>query len=243
MTKKNHLSEFDCTKCRNHFLGQDSLHGELRVETDGIKRLSLCYKCHTEVLALLGGECQYIERHIKERIEHYANRHGKDNHADAKRIAYEEILDLLANHCTMFDGENLKSYWGKDMTQLERTARRTIHDFNINCEEQVRIPIISHRSIVDGLIHTKGKSIVLEYDGQYHHTLEKQKEKDEYKDFMLTEYGGYKVLRIPYDIIYDTSRFRTILLDALYGVRSGAKKANALRLPVKKEAPCGLFLT
>jgi hypothetical protein len=69
---------------------------------------------------------------------------------------------------------------------------KTVHEgFKINCEEQVIITVQGERFEVDGLIQaSKRKDVVLEYDSDYYHSKEQQKERDRYKDFMLTEYGG-----------------------------------------------------
>jgi very-short-patch-repair endonuclease len=230
--KKGEPDEFTCFKCRVKFRGQASFHGEYRQIYGGVTEIRLCCKCTFETGALWNGESKSIERQIKEKIDYCVSQHGIVKYADAKRTAYEEILDLVSNHCIIFNGDNLKSHWGRDITQLELTARRIIHnEFKINCEEQVKL---IDRYTVDGLIETEGKSIALEYDG-YHHSTNEQKEKDRHRDSMLFEYGGYKVLRIPSDIIYSNKPyFRTILLDALYHVKRN-KKIEVPMQPVAKQ--------
>jgi very-short-patch-repair endonuclease len=106
------------------------------------------------------------------------------------------------------------------LSQLELKARRIIrNEFKINCEEQPRLYGDYYSYKVDGLVDTEGKSIALEYDGPYHHSTVEQKEKDRYKDSKLSFYG-YTVLRIPSNIIYNNkSHFKTLLLDAIYGVK------------------------
>jgi very-short-patch-repair endonuclease len=230
MSKKKEPDEFTCFKCKVKFRGQASFHGESRQSYDGVTEIRLCCKCTSEARALWTGESKSIERQIREKIDYCVSQHGIDKYADAKRTTYEEILDLLSNHCIIFNGDNLRGHWGRDKTQLELTAHRIIHnEFKINCAEQIKV---LDRYTVDGLIETEGKSIALEYDG-YHHSTDEQKEKDRHRDSMLIEYGRYKVLRIPADIIYNNKPyFRTILLDALYDVKHSTKKREAPQLPV-----------
>ena len=227
ISKKNDVSEFVCSKCHQTFLGLDSFHGEYQNLQDGIGQMRLCTKCLSETMALLNGETEFIMREVRERIEECTRQHRIDKYADAKRIAYEEILDLLENHCILFNGNNVRCIRNRDLSTLERAARRIIHDeFKINCEEQIQLSGSYYDYTVDGLISTgRGKDVVLEYDGYWHGTYE-QKVKDRHKDSVLTE-EGYDVLRIPEHLIKnDKSQFKTLILDALYGVKHGSKKTT-----------------
>jgi hypothetical protein len=136
MSKKNDVSEFDCVKCHQKFLGLDSFHGEYHIKQVDVKEVRLCSKCLNETKALWDNETEVIKRRIKERIEEYARHHRIDKYADAKRTECEKILDLLENHCILFNGDNVRSIRNRDLSQLELSARGTIHDeFKINCEE------------------------------------------------------------------------------------------------------------
>jgi very-short-patch-repair endonuclease len=219
MTKKG-IPDFVCFKCKERFLGLDSFHGEYRIRHGGVKNIQLCEKCLRETDALWWDETKTIGRHIQEKIEYHTEQHGIDRHADAKRTAYEEISDLLTNQSTIFNGNNSKVGYGRDLNKLELRARRIVHDkFKINCEEQVQLTVQGRRYVVDGLIMLKGKEVVLEYDSDYYHNTEQQREKDRYKDLMLTN-AGYNVVRISEDIIkYEKPSFRSSILDAMYGRR------------------------
>jgi very-short-patch-repair endonuclease len=134
----------------------------------------------------------------------------------------------LAMETTIFDGNNSRSGYLGDQSKLELMARKIVHEeFMINCEEQVMITKQGERFIVDGLITLKGKSVVLEFDSEYYHSTKQQKERDSYKDRVLTEYGGYTVVRIPEDIIkYERPRFRSLILDAMCGIKQRKNKAS-----------------
>jgi very-short-patch-repair endonuclease len=69
--------------------------------------------------------------------------------------------------------------------------------------------------------------VALEFDSSYYHSTEQQKEKDSYKDFMLTKYGGYDVVRISENTIkYEKPSFRSLVLNAMYGVKQRRTKAS-----------------
>jgi very-short-patch-repair endonuclease len=186
----------------------------------------LCSKCLAETQALWSGETKKIERQIEEDIEYWTRRHGINKYADANRTAYENLLDLLANHCVTFNGDNLKASGGRDLTTLELIARRIIHDeFKINCEEQIILysSYFPRGYTVDGLI---GDNLVLEYDG-YYHSRSDQKDRDSHRDFMLTEYGKYKVLRFSKDEINnDKSGFKTRILDGILDIKQRKPKVS-----------------
>ena len=58
-----------------------------------------------------------------------------------------------------------------------------------------------------------------------------QKERDRYKDFMLTKYGGYIVVRISEDVIkYDKPGFRSRLLNAMHGIKQ-RKNKKSIQVP------------
>jgi hypothetical protein len=134
----------------------------------------------------------------------------------------------LTMETIIFDGNNFKCGYQGDQSRLELMARKIIHEnFMINCEEQVQLIVKGERFVVDGLITLKGKEVVLEYDSEYYHSTEQQKERDNYKDHILTEYGGYIVVRIPEDIIkYEKPIFRSRLLDAMHGIKQRKNKAS-----------------
>jgi very-short-patch-repair endonuclease len=224
---KTKVSEFVCSKCKHKFQGLPSFQGEYAIRYSGVKNIRLCKMCLHETNALWDNEPKTIERHIREKIEYYTRQHGIDRFANAKRIASEEILELLTNQSVMFNGNNFRIGYGKDLNRFELKVRELVHDeFRINCEEQVQISIRGRRYVVDGLIELKGKCVVLEYDSDYYHSTEQQKQKDQDKDFTLTEFGGYTVLRISEDIIKnEKSRFRSHILDAMYGIKQKKSKA------------------
>jgi|GEM_PF-5003096 hypothetical protein len=227
MTKRS-ISEFGCYKCGLRFQGQASFQGEYTLYRGDVKKIQLCSKCCRETTRLWLNETKTIERHIKEKIECYARQHGIDKYADAKRTISEEILCLLTDECVIFDGNNSKIGYGRDLNKLELRARKIVHDdFMINCEEQVQLTVDGNRFVVDGYIQIKGKEVVLEYDSDYYHSTEQQKERDRYKDFMLTKYGGYIIVRISEDVIkYDKPGFRSRLLNALHGIRQRKNKES-----------------
>jgi hypothetical protein len=170
---KKKIPDFTCSKCKQKFLGLDSFHGEFTIPIGETKEIKLCRKCLSEIVALLAGETRTIKRHIQEKIEYYTKQHGIDRYADAKRTAYEEISEYLTENCTIFNGYNNKARNGKDLSQLELTARSIIHDdFNINFTEQV---ILSYSDVyrykVDGLILTGKKKWLLSL---IHHTITAQ---------------------------------------------------------------------
>ena len=225
MSKKNDVSEFDCSKCNQKFLGLDSFHGEYRIRRDGLVVVRLCRQCLVETKALWDDETKIIIRAIREKIEECTRQHGINKYADAKRTVYEEVLDFLENQTLLFNADNGRSIGSRDLSQLELSARGIVRDeFKINCEEQIQLIGNYYDYTVDGLISTgRGKDVVLEYDGYWHGTYE-QKEKDRYKDSVLIE-NGYNVLRISEHIIKnDRSRFKTLILDALYGVKHNSKE-------------------
>jgi very-short-patch-repair endonuclease len=110
----------------------------------------------------------------------------------------------------MFNGYNARSGYGRDLSSTELAARRIVHGENkINFEEQIKLCVPGYRCIVDGLISMGSKQIALEFDSDYWHRTEEQKEKDSNKDSILIE-NGYKVVRVSEQIIKnDKSRFKT----------------------------------
>lgn len=167
MPKKKQEKTFKCTKCHHTFLCQESFYGRCSMPYDEVYEVKLCSRCLIETNALWNGETKTIEREINEKIEYHTSRHGIDKYADAKRTAIEEISDFLTNHCLLFNGENGNCSNNRDLTHLEKTARRIIHDdFKINCEQQPQVYGSAYSYRVDGLIETKGRSIVLEFDGR-----------------------------------------------------------------------------
>jgi hypothetical protein len=91
----------------------------------------------------------------------------------------------------MFNGNNSRTGYGRDLTKLELRAHKIVHDdFMINCEGQVLLTVQGSRFLVDGFINVKGNEVVLEYDSAYYHSSEQEKERERYKDFMLTKYEG-----------------------------------------------------
>ena len=230
MTKRE-VSEFDCYKCELRFQGQASFQGEYSLYMGDVKKIQLCGKCSRETNALWSNQTKTIKRRIREKIEHYTRQHGIDKYADAKRTAYEEILHLLTEETIIFDGNNSRSGYQGDLSKLELLARKIVHeDFRINCQEQVQITVQGERFVVDGYITLKGKVVVLEYDSEYYHSTEQQKQRDEYKDHMLTN-RGYTVVRIPEDIIkYERPSFRSLILDAMYGIKQ-KKNNTSIQVP------------
>ena len=177
MTKGN-ISEFDCYKCKHRFQGQASFQGEYTLYRGDVKKIQLCSKCCRETNALWLNETKTIERHIKEKIEYYARQHGIDKYADAIRTAYEEELCLLTKESVIFNGNNSRIGYGRDLNKFELRARNIVHDdFMINCEEQVQLTVDGNRFVVDGYIQIKGKEVVLEYDSDYYHSTEAAKRK------------------------------------------------------------------
>ena len=233
MTRRKEIPGFECTKCDQMYLGLDSFHGEYSISHGEVKNVHLCSKCLAETVALWNGEPKLIERHFIKEIEKWTSLHALDRSADAKRVANEVALDYIRN-CVTFDGYNDRSGWGRDLTGLEQTARKIVHDdFRINCEEQVRIRVLSSRYIVDGLIHLKGKDVVLEYDSDYYHGTEEQKEKDSYKDFQLTHYGRYNVVRVSEEIIKNEKPiFMSRVLDAMHSIRQRKNKVSKQLVPM-----------
>jgi very-short-patch-repair endonuclease len=231
MTKRK-VPEFDCYKCDHRFQGQASFQGEYSLYQGNVKKIQLCRRCCRETDRLWLNETKIIERQIKKKIEYYTRQHGIDKYADAKRTAYEELLHLLTNETIIFDGSNSRSGYQGDLSKLELMARKIVHeDFMINCEEQVQITLQGERFVVDGLITLKGKEVVLEYDSDYYHTTEQQKERDRYRDYMLTEYGGYTVVRVSEDMIkYEKPKFRSLILDAMYGIKQ-RKYKESIQVP------------
>jgi very-short-patch-repair endonuclease len=220
--------EFICYKCRYRFHGQPSFQGEFTIQSGGVKNLELCSKCLRETEALWSNESKMIERQVDRKIEYYVRQHGIDRYADAKRNAYEEVRHLLTKESIIFDGNNSTSGYSGDLSKLEQMARKTIHeDFMINCEEQVRLIVQGEHFVVDGLILLKRTKVVVEYDSAYYHSSSRQKQRDEYKDYMLAKYGGYTVVRIPENIInHEKPDFRSRLLDAMCGIKQRKNKAS-----------------
>ena len=134
----------------------------------------------------------------------------------------------MTKETIIFDGNNSRSGYQGDLSKLEQLGRKTIHeDFMINCEEQVQLSVQGERFVVDGLIHIKRKCVVVEYDSAYYHSSPQQIQRDEYKDYMLTKYGGYTVVRIPENIIkYEKPDFRSRLLNGMCGIKQGKNKAS-----------------
>lgn len=227
--------EIVCYKCKQKFLGLDSFRGEYRIPHGGVKNIQLCNKCLHETNALWWGETKTIERHIQEKIEYYTRQHGIDRYADAKRTACEEISEYLTDHCNIFNGHNNKAPNEKDLSQLELTARNIIHDdFKINCAEQITLLKGDvYRYKVDGLILTGRREVVLEFDSSYYHSTDEQKERDSHKDFMLTEYGDYVVVRISEDIIKnDKPGFKSLVLNAIFGTKqSNPRLSLSTKIP------------
>jgi hypothetical protein len=225
---KRKVSEFVCYKCKNRFLGEASFQGEFTIQYGQVKIIELCSKCLRETNALWSNESKKIERQIEKKIEYYARQHGIDRYANAKRSAYEGALHLLTKESILFDGNNSTSGYSGDLSKLELMARMTIHeDFMINCEDQIQLTVQGERFVVDGLIHIKRKWIVVEYDSAYYHSSTRQKQRDEYKDYMLTEYGGYTVARVPENIIkHEKPDFRSRLLDGMCGIKQKKNKAS-----------------
>ena len=59
--------------------------------------------------------------------------------------------------------------WSRDLSLLELTACRIIHDeFKINREEQIELSGSAYRHIVVGVIETGGQRVVLDYDSEYY---------------------------------------------------------------------------
>jgi len=228
MTKSSDVSEFDCSKCYIHFLGLPSFHGEYRVRHGDVKNIQLCMKCLNETMAAWVGEPNYLRGQIEREIEKCIRQHKVDRNADAKRTAYEKILDLMDNS-TMFNGYNERAGYGRDLSNTELEARRIVHsDFKINFEEQVRVG----GYLMDGLVKIGREEIDLEFDGGYWHRTEEQKERDRLRDTALTN-RGYKVVRIPEQIIKnDKSQFKTLVLDALFNVKRSNNKIEVPKLPV-----------
>jgi very-short-patch-repair endonuclease len=134
----------------------------------------------------------------------------------------------LTNETIIFDGNNSRSGYQGDLSKLEQLGRKIINEgFMINCEEQVQLSVQGERFVVDGLIHIKRKWVVVEYDSDYYHSTPQQKQRDEYKDYMLTKYGGYTVVRIPENIIkYEKPDFRSLLLNGMCGIKQRKNKAS-----------------
>ena len=227
MTKKKEPDEFTCSKCKVKFRGLDSFHGEYRVMRGDVLNVQLCLKCLYETVSSWNGEFDIFRAQIEREKENCIRQHKIDRNADAKRIVYEKMLDLIDNSI-MFNGYNEHSGYRKDKSSMELQARRIIHgDCKVNFEEQVQLTNRSHYSyVVDGLILGK-KPVVLEFDSAYWHSTPEQKEYDNRKDVMLSEYGGYRVQRIPQRVIEnDKSRLMTLLLNALYNVKNNSKKTE-----------------
>jgi very-short-patch-repair endonuclease len=235
MTKRKEHIEFRCSKCKVGFRGVDSFHGEYRISIGGVTKIQLCMKCLNEMMAVWNGECNYLRGHIEKEIESCTKQHVIDKCADAKRTAFEKVLDLMDNS-TMFNGYNERSGYGRDLSSTELAARRIVHGENkINFEEQIGIRVQGYRCIVDGLIPIGRKQIVLEFDSDYWHRTEEQKERDSNKDSILVE-SGYKVVRVSEQIIKnDKSQFKTLLLDALFDVKRSTKRREELSCPVATE--------
>jgi very-short-patch-repair endonuclease len=139
------------------------------------------------------------------------------------------------DNCVMFNGYNDRTGYGRDISSNEVEARRIVHgEFKINYEERIKLSGLDYRYVVDGYIPAGRKKIVLEFDSDYWHRTEQQKEKDSDKNFILTE-NGYEVVRVSENLIKSNkSQFKTLILDALFGGNRYAKKREALRLPVVK---------
>jgi very-short-patch-repair endonuclease len=227
MKRKKEDTEFRCSMCKEEFRGLDSFHGEYRVMRGVVKNVQLCLKCLYETTALWGGEFNSFRGQIKREIENCIRQHRRDKNADAKRTAYEKVLDLI-DSSVMFNGYNERSGYGRDLSGLELDARRMIHGtFKINFEEQIRL---GGGQLVDGLIPLEKNPIVLEFDG-WRHGIDEQKERDKKKDNILTMYR-YKVLRFPEKTIQnDRSQIMTLILDAFYNMkRNNNKKIEITQL-------------
>lgn len=187
MTRDKSEKSFRCHKCEEDFWGSDSFHGAYTIMRSDVKNVQLCLKCTYETTATWSGEAYYLRGQIEREIENCIMQHGIDRHADVKRIAYEKVLDLIDNS-EMFNGYNKRSGYGRDLSNTELEARRIVHgEFKINFEEQIKLTRNGFRYLVDGLIPMKGKEkdIVLEFDSDYWHSTDEQKEKDRYKDSKL----------------------------------------------------------
>jgi len=227
MAKSSDVSEFDCSKCDIHFLGLPSFHGEYRIpHSGGVREVNLCSKCLAETDALWSGETKTIVRQIEEKIDYLSRQHAIDRNAE-KRIAYVDVLDFLVTRCTIFDGYNVKSGYGRDLSQLELHARKMIHgDFRINFDEQVQLSrrYPRYRYVADGLMKIGKREVVLEFDSEYRHGSDDQQERDYFRDLHLRE-DGYQVVRIPEQVIKnDRSGLKNLLLDVIYNVKRGSKK-------------------
>jgi very-short-patch-repair endonuclease len=156
-------------------------------------------KCLNETVATWNGESNNLRAQIEREKENCIRQHKINRNADAKRIAYEKVLDLIDNSI-MFNGYNERTgysreiSYGREISSTELEAREIVHgEFKINFEEQVRL---AEGHLVDAYIPIEKKWIVLEFDGAYWHRTEEQKVRDREKDAALTMYG-YKVVRIP----------------------------------------------
>lgn len=226
--RKVEFDEFTCTKCKVRFWGLDSFHGEYRVRHDDVKNIQLCMKCLKETEAVWVGEPNYLKGQIEREIENWTRQHKVDRNADAKRIICEQVLDLMDNS-NIFNGYNERAGYGRDLSNTELEARRIVHgEFKINFEEQVR----DRGYLIDGVLTIGKKDIALEFDGGYWHRTDEQKERDKMRDTVLTN-RGYKVVRIPEQIIKnDKSKFKSLLLDALFNVKRNNNKIKVPKLPV-----------
>jgi very-short-patch-repair endonuclease len=231
MSKKKEPDEFRCSKCIANFRGSDSFHGEFQVRRGSVLKIQLCMKCLYETIAGWDGEFNNLRAQIEREKENCIRQHKIDRNADAKRIAYDKVLDLIDNS-TMYNGYNERTGYVRELSGTEIEGRRIVHsEYKINFEEQVKT---GSGHIVDGLIHRGKKWIALEFDSAYYHSTEEQKERDRKKDAALAMHG-YKVVRIPEKIIKnknDRSQLMTILLDALYDVKRGNNKVEVPKLPV-----------
>jgi len=201
-------------------------------------------------MELMNGEFNNFLRQIERLRANCIRQHRTDKNADATRIAYENVMDLIQNS-VIYDGYNYRPGYGKGINNFELESRRIFHgDCKINFEEQVKV---GSGHIVDGLIPLKGSPIVLEFDG-YRHETEEEKERDRNRDEILAV-RGYKVERFPEEIIkHDRSLLMTSLLNALYSVKRRNKNRKVPQLPApkrevpqlpvpKRDPPRGLFLT
>ena len=197
MSKKGEPDEFRCSKCNVKFRGLDSFHGEYRIKRGDVKNIQLCMKCLYETISSWDGEFNNLRAQIEREKEICIRQHKIDRNADAKRIAYEKVLDLIDNSI-MFNGYNERTGYGREISSTELEAREIVHsEFKINFEEQVKS---RPGYLIDGIIPIENNCIVLEFDGAYWHRTEEQKVRDREKDVALTMYG-YKVVRIPEKII------------------------------------------
>jgi very-short-patch-repair endonuclease len=172
------------------------------------------------------GEFDILRAQIEREKENCIRQHKIDRNADAKRIVYEKVLDLIDNSI-MFNGYNERSGYRKDKSNMELEARRKIHgDCKVNFEEQVQLTAgVNYRYVVDGLLPGK-KPVVLEFDSPYWHSTPEQKEYDNRKDVILSNHG-YRVQRIPQRVIEnDKSLLMTLLLNAFYNVKNNSKKTE-----------------